>query len=271
MLLDKEVPVVRATFAWIFTLIAGFSAVLGVATLVLLPIQAENNRVIYAKAERLAEKLVAGSTPPLYEDHTFPHQFEGVRFWHTPPGDCQDKALETSSDTLVVGFWDNGSKDDFGTRWWHCYAYPSGRTTLQLTPTSYFESGVGMQLLVYFSIVVFAGLVAWLLGSYKKARPLSLWAKAIWFTAFIMITGFFDAIQDFGDDEFHKMPDHIKWFDLAYQRTMGIFLYPIDGLKFLPIPLLPFLLFAYVWGIGTAISIAVNAWRNLKARNERFP
>ena len=85
-----------------------------------------------------------------------------------------------------------------------------------------------------------------------------------------MITGFFDAIQDFGDDEFHKMPDHIKWFDLAYQRTMGIFLYPIDGLKFLPIPLLPFLLFAYVWGIGTAISIAVNAWRNLKARNERF-
>lgn len=260
----------RATLAWILTLIAGFAAVLGVATLVLLPIQAENNRVIHAKAERFAKKLVAGSTPPLYEDHTFPHQSEGVRFWHTPPGDCQDRAFEAPSDRLVVGFWENGSEDDFRTRWWHCYAHPSGRTTLQLSASSYLESGVGMQLLVYFSIAVFAGLAAWLLGSYKKNRPLSLSAKAIWFTAFIMITGFFDGIQDFGDDEFHKMPDYIKWFDLAYQRIMGIFLYPINGLEFLPIPLWPFLLFAYGWAIGKAISIAAHAWRQFKSTHERF-
>lgn len=260
----------RATLAWLFTLIAGFAVIMGVATLVIIPIQVDKNRALYAKAERYAEKLVAGATPPLYEDHTFSHHLNGVRFSHSRPGECPGMTLEAPSDMLVVGFWNSGSEDKFGATWWHCYAYPSGKTTLHLTAASYLKSGVGTQVIAYLLVAVFAGLVAWLLESYKKARSLSLWAKAIWFTAFIIITGFFNAIQDHGDDEFHKMPDYIKWFDLAYRETMGIFLYPIGVFVVLPIPLLILLLFAYAWGIGKAISILMNARRNLKARNERF-
>ena len=166
MLLDKEVPVVRATLAWIFTLIAGFAAFLGVATLVLLPLQAGKNRVIYAKAEQYAASITAGASLPLNAevDDAFTHNANGVRFWRSRPGGCQDLAFEASSDQLVLGFWDNGSNNAFNTTWWHCYAYPSGKTTLHLTAASYLESGVGTQVLAYLLIAVFAGLVAWLLG-----------------------------------------------------------------------------------------------------------
>ena len=213
----------------------------------LLPLQAEKNRVIYAKAEQYAASLTAGASLPLNAevDDAFTHNANGVRFWRSRPGGCQDLAFEASSDQLVLGFWDNGSNNAFNTTWWHCYAYPSGKTTLQLSTSCYLKSEVGAQVLAYFLIVLVAGLIAWFLRSFVNDRSLSLGAKAIWFAAVAIFIGFYDASLDYSDDEFYKMPDYLKWFDLAYRESLGSLLYAIT-------------LFFVAWGVGKAIALLKN-------------
>jgi len=222
----------RALLAWIFTLTAGFAAFLGLATLVLLPIQATKNRATFAVVDRYAHELAASSTPPTNAsvDDAFASNTEGIRIWRSLPSGCYNTAFEASSDRFVLGFWENGNSGRFNSIWWHCYAYPSGKTTLKLSVKDYLASSVGLQLVAYILTAAVAGLFAWALRAQIDRRLLRPWTKALWFGAFMTITELFYSLQDLGDDEFFKNPESIKWFVFAYDKTIGSLLRFVDSL-----------------------------------------
>lgn len=216
----------RATLAWIFILTAGFAAFLGLATLALLPMQAAKNRATYAVAERYANKLVASLKLPTNAnvDDASIYNVGGIRIWRSLPGGCYDTAFEAPSDRFVLGFWENGNENRFDSIWWHCYAYPSGKTTLKLSVTDYLTSAAGQQVFAYLLIAVITGLMAFALRARSNQKSLKLLTKAIWFSIFMSINTVIFALQDLGDDEFFKNTEHVKWFAYVFEKTIFSFI-----------------------------------------------
>jgi hypothetical protein len=219
----------RATLAWIFTLAAGFAAFFSVATLALLPMEAADNRDIHAKVERYAKTLAASSKLPqnVNVDDPFAETSEGIHMWRSLPGGCHDTRFEAPSDRFSLGFWDSGNSDRFGSSWWYCYAYPSGRTTMPLSTMDYLMSAAGQQIVGCLVIMVVAGFFALVLRLGHNRKRLRPSIRAIWFSVMMTIIQFHAVLQDSGDDEFLKNPDDVKFFVFTYEHTIGS---AMDGL-----------------------------------------
>lgn len=211
----------RAVFAWVLTLTCGFSALLALGTLALLPSEAAKSRAVYRVVDRYAHQLAQVHQLPRNEqvDDSSASKFEGVRVWPSSPGGCRDVPVGTSSDRFEVGFWQNGADDRFGSKWWHCYAYPSRKTTLQLSVWDYLRSDAGQQVAAYAIVALIAGILAWSLGTPPQWRPLKPATRTTWFVVLFLAITFFDALQDSGDDQFHENPDFIKWFVFVFENA----------------------------------------------------
>jgi hypothetical protein len=255
----------RATLAWILTLTSGFAALMALAIMVLLPIEAAKNRAVYRVVDQYAHTLAEAHALPRNPevDRDVDATIKGIRMWPSLPGGCHDTAFEASSDRFDIGFWDNGSQDRFGASWWHCYAYPSGNTTLQVSVGDYLTGSPGRQIVAYFLIAVIAGYLARSLRRHNR-RPLKDWTKALWFGAFMTIASAFSVLSDFGDDEFWKNPDWQKWFDLVFRSTVWpIFERPISIVEQQLVPdgrmltLFAFGMWSTIgWAAGRLISLA---------------
>jgi len=211
----------RAILAWVFALTAGFAAFMAVAILALLPIEAAKNRAVYGVVEQYAHRLAETQGVPRNAalSDAFGPIVNGVRVWPALPGSCSDVAFEAPSDRFVVGFWENGSRNSFDAMWWHCYAYPSNNTTLQLSVSDYLRGPAGWQIIAYALIASLAGYVARSLGARVNRRSLRPWAKVAWFGAFMTIISVIYALEDFGDDQFWENAEYVKWFVIVCNST----------------------------------------------------
>lgn len=255
----------RAILAWIFTIWACFAAFFGVATLVLLPIQAARNRATYAVVERYAHKLVETSSLPKNTDvdDAFTSTTDGMRIWSSLPGGCHDTAFEASSDRFALGFWENGKEDRFGAIWWQCYAYPSGKTTMSLSVTDYLRSAAGQQVAAYFLLAGIGGILAWAFRTREERTDMATWAKTVWIGVTITLINIFYLVQDSGDDEFYKNPDFIKWFTVVYENTIGLVTKVfIAAFDYLPSSLVKF--FIDLWPLTVTATWLIMGWGSLR-------
>lgn len=214
-----------AVFAWICTLVAGFATFMAVAILVLLPIEAARNRTAHAFAEQFAHRLAATHTEPsdAHPGDAPTTNIKGFHMWAFLPGDCDGVGVEAPSDRFVVGFWDNGSEDPFDVTWWHCYAYPSGKTTLQLSVWDFLKGAAGSQIAWYAliaTIVAIAGYCARSLGARSEPRSLRPWPKAVWFGALMTFLNLLNFVADRTDDQFHESPETLKWIVVVFDQTL---------------------------------------------------
>jgi len=219
-------------FAWIVTLTAGFATFMVVAILVLLPIEAAENRATYALADQYAHRLAAGLAEPRKADageRAPDATIEGVAMFWSLPGYCGDVAFGAPSDRFVLGFGDHGAKDIDYAIWWHCYAYPSGKTTLQLSVWDYLAGAAGRQVAVnalIAAIAAIAGYAARWIGSRGKRRSLRLRAKAVWFGAFMTIITIISLADDASDGLFYEAPEYLKWLVFISHNTIWLIYEP---------------------------------------------
>jgi hypothetical protein len=219
-------------FAWIFTLTAGFAIFMVVAILVLLPIEAAENRATYAVADRYAHGLAAAHAEPRKAEpveRAPDATIKGVAMFRSPPGYCDGVAFGAPYDRFVLGFGDHGAKDIDYAIWWHCYAYPSGKTTLQLSVWDYLAGAAGRQLAANALIAAIAAVVGYAtrwIGSRDKRRSLRPWAKAVWFAAFMIIITIISLAEDFSDGLFYESPEYLKWFVFIAHNTIWLIYEP---------------------------------------------
>jgi hypothetical protein len=257
---------VRATLAWFLTLTSGFAGFMALAIMVLLPIEAAKNRAVYRVVDQYAHRLAETNAFPrnAEEDDAIAPRIEGVSVWPSLPGGCWGASSRAASDRFELGFWDHGSKGAFGSSWWYCYTYPSGKTNLQLSVTDYLATAAGGQVATYVAFAIIAFCLSLWMRSYSGFRDLRLWTKALWFGAFMTIASAFSVLSDFGDDQFYENPDWQKWFVLVfrdtlwpiYERLLFIVdeLLPTDGMMY---TVLAFAMWSSIgWAAGRLVSVA---------------
>jgi len=219
--------------AWIFTLTAGFATFMAVAILVLLPIEAAENRAAYAVADQYAHRLAAAHAEmrKAEADERVPDAIiKGVTIWRFMPGGCNGVAFGAPSDRFELGFGDHGAADIDYAIWWHCYAYPSGKTTLQLSVWDYLAGAAGRQIAGYAliaAIAASAGYVARRIGSRGKRRSLRPWAKAVWFGALMIIISLVSVADELSDGLFYETPEYLKWFVFVSHNTIWLIYEPL--------------------------------------------
>ncbi|MBO9711556.1 hypothetical protein [Sphingomonas sp.] len=214
-----------AVFAWMCTLAAGFAIFMAVAILALLPIEAARNRAAHALAEQFAQSLAATHAEPSAADpdHEPTTNIKGFHMWAFAPGGCDGVGVEAPSDRFAVGFWDNGSDDPFDVTWWYCYAYPSGKTTLQLSVWDFLKGAAGSQIAWYAliaAIAAIAGYCARSLGARDKPRSLQPWSKAVWFGALMTFLNLLYVVADREDDQFYESSETLKWIVVVFDHTL---------------------------------------------------
>jgi hypothetical protein len=259
--------VTAAFFAWICTLAAGFATFMAVAIMVLLPIEAARNRAVYSVVEQYAQIVDAMPAAPRNAAlHDVTASFKGIRIWPSRPGVCDGGAFDAPSDRFDLGFFGNGPEDNFALSWWHCYAYPSGKTNLQLSVWDYLAGAAGWQVAAYAliaAIAAIAGYAARSLGARGKPRSLKPWTKAAWFGAFMtilyMLFFFFDEADDVIAD--WEPTESVKWFAAVFEDTIYLISEPVlyvwNGVTFGNSPML-LTLFAFItW---TMIGRVAGRW-----------
>ena len=210
----------RSATVWLLTLTSGFFAFLLIATLALLPSEATRNQSTFSTVSQFAHNFADERALPRNPeaDDRFAETFKGLRVWPSLPRGCRGDNIGPLSDRFEVGFWENGAADRFGGKWWQCYSFPSGRTSMPLTVRSYLNSSVGPLLAAYAAIAFLAAILATLIGGSRQIGLLRFRAKVGWLAASLAAVTLFDALQDSADDQFFETDEPTKWFVIVFEH-----------------------------------------------------
>ena len=145
----------RIILCFLLGLIAGLSAFAGTAEPLRAPVRAAENRVYYEHFRAAADIVDKGGQLPSVEAQ-LKEQFTStgpiILTSLTIPFDCDLSFKKTAGDRLILSFWRG--------EWTECYAYPSGRTSLQLSVREMLLSGMGVSIAIFWLVAAGAAWAA---------------------------------------------------------------------------------------------------------------
>jgi hypothetical protein len=155
----------RTILCLLLGLIAVLFAFIGTAIPLTLPAQAARDRVYYEQFKAAGDVInKRGQLPSvealLKEQSTSDGPI--IRASLTKPFDCDPSFKKAVGDRLILSFWRG--------EWTECYAYPSGRTTLQMSVRAYFLSGMGVSMAIYWLV---AAAAAWAVIRLRPGRKVA--------------------------------------------------------------------------------------------------